>query len=71
MQYVRQHLVVGIGMDGRHQPVLDADAVVQDLGQRRQAIGGAGCIGNDVITALERIVVDAVHDGIVHVLARG
>ena len=35
---VGQHLIIRVGMDGRHQAVLDTDPVVQGLDQRRQAM---------------------------------
>ena len=43
---VGQHLVVGIGMHGGHQAADDADRIVQHLGQRRQAVGGARGVGD-------------------------
>ena len=41
---VGQHLIVRIGVDRVHHALHDADALVQHLDQRRQAIGGAGGI---------------------------
>src|SRR5512147_1990147 len=38
---VEDLLVVGIGVDGRHQAALDADRVVQHLGDRCEAVGCA------------------------------
>ena len=34
-------------MNGGHQTLDDAKLVVDDLGERGQAVGGAGGIGND------------------------
>src|SRR4029077_1863476 len=41
------------------------------LGDRRQAVGGARSVGNDGVAGLEHLVVDAVDDGGVDVLAPG
>ena len=46
---VLQHLVAGVGVDRRHQAVLDADRVVGDLRERRQAVRRAGGVGDDVV----------------------
>jgi hypothetical protein len=54
---------------GGEQPALDAEAVVQHLGHRREPIGGAGGIGDHLV--LGRVVlafVDAEDDGDVLVL---
>jgi hypothetical protein len=42
MHQVENALIVGVGMDGGHQPSFDAERVVQDLSYGRQAVGGAG-----------------------------
>ncbi len=68
---VRQHLVVGVGVDGGHQAVHDADLVVQHLGQRCQAVGGARGVGDHLMRRRELVVVDAEHEGAVHVLVAG
>ena len=41
VEHVGQDLVVGVGVDGGHEPMHDADLLVQHLRQRRQAIGRA------------------------------
>jgi hypothetical protein len=49
-------------VDRRHQAVLDADRVVDDLGKRRQAVGRARRVGNDVVSVFVVLVeVDAQH----------
>ena len=35
-------------MDGGHETLSNAELVVDDLGERGQAVGGAGCVGEDV-----------------------
>ena len=57
---VEQVLVVGVGVHRGDQPLADAHRGVQHLGQRRQAVGGAGGIGDDLLVA-QQVVVDAVH----------
>ena len=42
----------------------DLEVVVDDLGNRRQAVGGAGGVGNDVVLGrIVLVLVDAQHDG--------
>ncbi|MNM86413.1 hypothetical protein D3C81_985640 [compost metagenome] len=67
---VGQDLVVGVGMDGGHQPLLDAELAVQHLGDGRQAVGGAGRIGNDLVRGAQNIVVDPIHHRGVRTLGR-
>ena len=42
--------------------MLDADRVVQDGGDRRQAVGRAGGVGDDDVVPADLVVVDAVDD---------
>ena len=48
---VQQRLVAGVGVGGRHEPLLDPEAVHQHLGQRRQAVGRARGVGDDRVGA--------------------
>ena len=50
-------------MDGGHQTLFDAKLIVDDLGQRRQAVGGAGGIGDDGHIAGVSLVVDTHDEG--------
>jgi hypothetical protein len=69
---VEDHLVVGVGVDGGHVALLDAEAVEQDLGHGHDRVGGAGGVGDDVVAGrVVDLVVDADHDGHVLVLRRG
>ena len=64
-------LVAGVGVDGGHQALFDAELVIEDLCHRRQAVGGAGCCGNNIVVC--RIVgvrVNAIDEGSVYFLAR-
>jgi hypothetical protein len=70
--HVHGDLVVGVGVDGGHQALLDADAVGQDLGDRGQAVGRAGGVGDDGHVAAQHFFIDAHDDGGVDVVtARG
>src|SRR6185312_3407851 len=60
---VLQVLVGGVRVDRGHQATLDAEGVVEDLGQRRQAVGGAGGVADDRLRAVVLLVVDAHDDG--------
>ena len=60
----------GGGVHGGHQAALDAPVVVQHLGDRRQAVGGAGSGGNDGLAGVG-VVVHAVHEHRGVVLGRG
>ncbi len=68
---IEQHLIVRIGMDGRHPSFPDAEALVQDLGERREAVGGARGVRDDVVIGRVVLVgVDAQHDRDVRSLGR-
>jgi hypothetical protein len=69
VHHVRQHLVVGVGVDGGHQAGFQADGVVQRLDQRGQAVGGAGSVRDDGVGRLQHVLVDAEDDGGVDILA--
>ena len=61
MRAVLQVLVGGVGVDRGHQAALDAERVVEHLGQRREAVRGAGRVADDRLRAVVEVVVDA-HD---------
>ena len=61
MRAVLQVLVGGVGVDGGHEAALDAERVVEHLGQRRQAVRGAGRVADDRLRAVVEVVVHA-HD---------
>ena len=68
-RHVQQALRVGVGVDGGQQARLDAPAVVEHLGDRREAVGGAGGVGDDVVLGrVVLVLVHAEHDGDVLVL---
>src|SRR5512139_3173952 len=69
--HIGEHLVVGVGVDGGHQARLDADGIVQHLGQRRQAVGGARGVGDHRHRRSQRVVVHAVDHGAVDIAAAG
>ena len=59
VRQIQQALVVGVGVDGGHGAALDTKSVLDDFGDRREAISGAGGVRNDVM--LCRIVALVVH----------
>ncbi len=69
--YVGQALVVGVGMDGREDALLDAERLVQHPGDRRKAVRGARGVRDDPVLGPQRAVVDPDHDhGVDLVLGR-
>ena len=60
-------LSCGVGVNGGHETLDDAEVVVYDLGERSQAVGGAGCVGNDldVGSVLIKVYAADEHRGIV------
>ncbi|ENN87327.1 hypothetical protein RHSP_26257 [Rhizobium freirei PRF 81] len=67
---VERRLVAGVGVDGRHEAVVDANGVVENLHDRHQAVRGAGSVGDDHVLAGELVVVDAENDGQVGAVGR-
>jgi len=63
LRAVEDHLIAGIGVDGAHNAGLDGSEVVEGLGHRGEAVGGAGSGGDDVVAGLQGLVVDVVDDG--------
>ena len=71
MEDVGQDLVIGVGMDRRHDAAHDPDALVQRLHERREAVGRARGIRDDMHRRGERVVIDPVDDrGVDHALGR-
>jgi len=58
---VDRFLLGGGGVDGGHERALNAERIVDDLGERGEAVGGAGGVGNDLHVGAQQLVVDA-HD---------
>ena len=56
-------------MDGGHHAVNNAEFVHQRLNERAHAVGCAGSVGNNDVACLENILVHAVNNGGVNVLA--
>ena len=46
----------GCCVDGGHETALDAELVVQDLGNRSEAVRGAGSVGDDVLARIGLVV---------------
>ena len=61
---VLEVLVGRVGVDRRHQAVLDADRGVDDLRERREAVRRARGVGDDVVLiGVVQLEVHAEHDG--------
>jgi len=59
---VERRLVAGIGVNGRHHALFEADGIIQSLGDRRKAIGGARGVGDDQVILGQLLVVHAIDD---------
>ena len=71
VQPVHQLLIARVGVDGGHETLLEAEAVVEDLGQHRQAIGCARRIGHDHMKGgIEGVVVHTHDEGGISTLGR-
>jgi hypothetical protein len=46
---VEEALITRVGVDRAHEALFDPEGVVEDLHHRREAVGGAGCVRNDVV----------------------
>lgn len=63
MRAVLQVLLLRVGVDRRHEAVLDAGQVVEDLGEGREGVGRAGRVRDDrVQLRVVRVGVDAVRE---------
>ena len=72
MALVEDDLVIGVGVDGGHHGVEDAEFLVHNLGGGGQAVGGAGGVGNHVVLGgVVLVFIDAQHDGEIFILGRG
>ncbi len=72
VRQVQQVLVVRVGVDRGHDSVANAEVLQQYLGHRRQAVGRAGGVGDDLVLArIIGVLVHAQHDRHVRVLGRG
>src|SRR5215208_4198054 len=71
VQRIQRRLVAGIRMHGGHESLVDADRVIDDLGDGGEAIGGAGGVRHHLVLGGELVVIDAEDDGQVGTLGRG
>ena len=49
MRQIQDSLVIGVGVNSGHQTAFNTEFVQQYFGERSQAVGGAGSVGNDVV----------------------
>ena len=60
MRQVEEFLIIGVGVDGGHGAAVDAEGFLENFGDGREAVGGAGSVGNDVVgRRIVGLVVDA------------
>src|SRR6516162_8264823 len=70
VQGVLEALVAGIGVYRCHETAIDADALMQHIRDRRQAVGRARAVGNNLMLGFEGLLVDAHHDSHVGAIGR-
>ena len=71
MRKVENDLIVGVRVNRRHRAADDFELVVDHLGDRRQAVRGAGGVRNNVVLrAIIFFLVHAQHDCDVFILRR-
>ena len=58
-------------MDGGHEALLNAEHLMDHIGQRRQAVGGTACVGNHLHIRAVELAVDSVHKGGGHLILGG
>jgi hypothetical protein len=72
MKHIKNLLVIGIGVNRRHQSPGDSKAVIEDLYHGRHAVGCARCIRDDVMSrGVILALIHSEHDGDVLILAGG
>ncbi len=72
MWKIENRLIVGVAVDRGHRSLENAEFAVQHLGHRRQAVGGAGRVGDDVVLCrIVHVVVHAQHKRDVLIGGRG
>ena len=64
MRTVKDHLVAGVCVNGGHDTALDRSVVVKCLCHGSEAVGGAGCSGNDLVVSGKGLLVNAVNNGL-------
>src|SRR3981081_1008472 len=71
MRQTQKLLIVGVGVNGGHGATVNAKCLLQNFGDRRQAIRGAGSIGDHVVfRSVVSVVVDAENKGRVWTIGR-
>ena len=55
---IQDSLITSVGVSGGHGTLDDAEVFVQNLGERRQAVGGARGVGDDVGSRVKLVRVD-------------
>src|SRR6202041_2211319 len=72
VRQVEELLIVGVGVNRGHGAGGDAESVLQNLGDGREAVGRARSVRNDVVLGgIVGVVIDAQHEGRVRTVGRG
>ena len=68
---VEHALVTRVRVDRAHETLLNTESIVEDFHHRRQAVGGAGSVGNNVVLCrIVEVVVDADAESKIRFLSR-
>ena len=70
LRTIQDHLVAGVSMNSGHDAGDDGVGLVQGVGHRSQAVGGAGSSRDDLIFLGQGLLVDGVNDGLQVVACR-
>ena len=70
LRAVQDHLVAGVSMNGGHDAGNDRESLVQGVGHRSQAVGGAGSSRDNLVILGQGLLVDRVDDGLQVVAGR-
>ena len=68
MNHIRHILVVGIGMNGGHNPLLNAKRIIEGLAQRCKAVSSTTCVRYTLNVTGKLIIVNAQDDSRVDII---
>ncbi len=70
MHGIKGRLVARIGVDRGHEALVDADGVIKNLRNRRQAVRGARGVGDDDMVLAQLVMVHAIDNCEIGIFAR-
>ena len=72
MRGVEQSLVARVSVDRCHESLFDAELIMKDFDHRSQTVGGAGCVGDDMVRAVVvSVFVDTEYESCIRLCGRG